>query len=174
MRSRSREFSSSLKNRKKEKLKTPIKEANEFEYQESTKRSASESSKPQTRSRRATSNGNSVKVKVSHERRFFNLREDSIILAYWLEHKQNSTTIKISNILSKELTHSAEAIRDRIKRYLSRLSNFDHEYILDEAEVRNLKTFAITESVLMHRNSLVIFFTLKIPKKANHLLGVES
>lgn len=68
-------------------------------------------------------------------KKHFNVFEDSIILAYWLEHKLRMTTLKISNELQRLVGHSAESIRDRIKRYLSRLNNFDQAFLIEEAKV---------------------------------------
>lgn len=71
------------------------------------------------------------------ERKAFNLREDSTILSYWLQQKSLKPLFQIAQKISESMgfSHSAEAIIDRIKKYLSKLTNFDHEYIIDESQV---------------------------------------
>lgn len=105
--------------------------------QESTRRSASETSGLLTKmplevSRRGT---NGSRDKCMYESQFFTIREDNMILNYWLQKKGSQPVDQISQTIAQELPHTAESIRDRIKQYLSRLSNFDHEYIMDESMV---------------------------------------
>ena len=69
------------------------------------------------------------------DRDFFSLKEDSIIINYWLQNKTIKTVDTISESLTGIVLHSSKSISDRIKRYLSKLSNFDHEYIIDESQV---------------------------------------
>jgi hypothetical protein len=69
------------------------------------------------------------------DRKFFTVKEDSSILSYLKEHKDSMTSRGIAENLSKRLKHSLESIRDRIKRFLSKLRPLDEKYIADEAKV---------------------------------------
>lgn len=69
------------------------------------------------------------------DRKFFTVHEDSTILSYLNEHKDSMTSRGIAESLSKKLKHSLESIRDRIKRFLSKLRPLDEKYIADEAKV---------------------------------------
>jgi hypothetical protein len=76
----------------------------------------------------------SAVVKLA-DRKFFTVQEDSTILTYLNEHKDSMTSRAIAENLSKKLKHSLESIRDRIKRFLSKLRPLDEKYIADEAKV---------------------------------------
>lgn len=126
-----------LAKRKPASRESASKEIRKSDIQDSTRRSVSDLSASHTRLQRTRSKrcADDSRDRVFQERRFFTLSEDSIILCHWLQHKGAKTVIQISQTLSRELPHSTESIRDRIKRYLSRVSNFDQEYIIDEATV---------------------------------------
>ena len=70
------------------------------------------------------------------ERKFFKAKEDALILTEWREKKNKTSSRAICDQLAKEIDHSSESIRDRIKRYLSRLSQFDEGFLIDQAKVR--------------------------------------
>ena len=69
------------------------------------------------------------------KRKFFTAKEDALILTKWLEKKNKDSSRAISDALAKEIDHSSESIRDRIKRYLSRLSQVDEGFLIDQAKV---------------------------------------
>lgn len=76
----------------------------------------------------------SAAVKLA-DRKFFTVKEDSVILVYLKEHRDSMTSRAIAQKLSKKLKHSVESIRDRIKRFLSKLRLIDEMCIADEAKV---------------------------------------
>jgi hypothetical protein len=76
----------------------------------------------------------SAAVKLA-DRKFFTVKEDSVILVYLKEHRDSMTSRAIAQKLSKKLKHSLESIRDRIKRFLSKLRLVDEMCIADEAKV---------------------------------------
>lgn len=69
------------------------------------------------------------------DRKFFTVQEDSSIISYLKDHKDSMTSRAIAEKLSKKLKHSLESIRDRIKRFLSKIRPMDEQYIADEAKV---------------------------------------
>jgi hypothetical protein len=69
------------------------------------------------------------------DRKFFSVKEDQTILEYVKQQKDSLTSRSIAENLAKKLKHSAESIRDRIKRFLSRLRPIDELYIAEEAKV---------------------------------------
>lgn len=108
--------------------KTPTKDhKNSFEEQSSIKK----------RSRRLSSEASTERsINLAQTRNFFTLHEDGLIVSYWLQNQSSKSVAAISKQLCAVVPgHSKEAIRDRIKRYLSKLNNFDKEYILDESSV---------------------------------------
>lgn len=75
------------------------------------------------------------------DRKFFTVQEDSTILSYLNEHKDSLTSRAIAENLSKKLKHTVESIRDRIKRFLSKLRPLDEKYIAEEAKVFSVLSF---------------------------------
>lgn len=69
------------------------------------------------------------------DRKFFTVQEDSTILAFMKEKKDTLSSRAIAETLSKKLNHSLESVRDRIKRFLSKLKLSDEQYIIEEAKV---------------------------------------
>jgi hypothetical protein len=69
------------------------------------------------------------------DRKFFTVVEDAEILTYYQKNNSTMTSRSISENLSKKIKHSLESIRDRIKRFISRLRPKDEEYIKEEAKV---------------------------------------
>lgn len=68
-------------------------------------------------------------------RKYFNVEEDWTILRMYNAKKDEMSTRDISDELAGKMTHTSESIRDRIKRYISKLSNLDSELLKEEAEV---------------------------------------
>ena len=58
-------------------------------------------------------------------RKYFKVSEDWAILQAWTAGKGKQTTRNISDQVAKKIDHSSESVRDRIKRYLSKISTFD-------------------------------------------------
>lgn len=69
------------------------------------------------------------------DRKFFTVKEDQTILEYVKQHKDSLTSRAIADNLAKKLKHSSESIRDRVKRFLSKLRPIDEQYIAEEAKV---------------------------------------
>lgn len=65
----------------------------------------------------------------------FTLAEDSMILSFWLQKKLEFTVRRVSDELAKILQRPSEEIKNRITFNLSKLPNFDHEFLFDEAAV---------------------------------------
>lgn len=73
-------------------------------------------------------------VKLS-DRNFFTVSDDNTILQYYNEFKNKLTSRVLAENLSKKVKHSTESIRDRIKRFLSRIRLPDERYIYEESKV---------------------------------------
>lgn len=67
-------------------------------------------------------------------RTFFTVREDATILAM-MRQNPNDTYSSMATALEKRINHSSESIRDRIKRYLSKLTKRDEKTIIDANQV---------------------------------------
>lgn len=80
------------------------------------------------------------------DRKFFTVQEDCTILNYVKDHKDTLSSRQIAENLSKKLKHSVESIRDRIKRFLSKLRPIDQQYIVDQAKVSFELSFSIQTS----------------------------
>jgi hypothetical protein len=70
------------------------------------------------------------------ERKFFTVGEDQQILAVLKSLGASKTSREIAETISKKMSHSVESIRDRIKRFLTRIRPVDEAYIAEEAKVR--------------------------------------
>lgn len=70
------------------------------------------------------------------DRKYFTVAEDNAILHYYHQHKASQTSRGIAEALAKRVKHSVESIRDRIKRFLSRVQPADQTLIHEEAKVR--------------------------------------
>lgn len=77
------------------------------------------------------------------DRKFFTVQEDCTILNYVKDQKDTLSSRQIAEHLSKKLKHSVESIRDRIKRFLSKLRPIDQQYIVDQAKVSFELSFSI-------------------------------
>ena len=77
------------------------------------------------------------KYKPNHfeERKFFTVEEDYAILNLYQKDSQKKSTREIAEELSSKISHTQESIRDRIKRYISKLSSLDSELLKDAAKV---------------------------------------
>lgn len=69
------------------------------------------------------------------DRKFFTVQEDCTILTYFKLHEADMTSRNIAESLAKKVKHSVESIRDRIKRFLSKLRPIDEQFIKNEAQV---------------------------------------
>lgn len=76
-----------------------------------------------------------IKKNKFSERKYFNVEEDWTILKYWSSNIEELSTREISDNLSERIDHSSESIRDRIKRYISKLKKVDRELLEEEAKV---------------------------------------
>ena len=70
------------------------------------------------------------------DRRFFTVWEDNTILQHFKAFEGAKPSRLIADELSKKMNHTVESIRDRIKRFLSRIRPSDEAYIAEEAKVR--------------------------------------
>lgn len=77
------------------------------------------------------------KYKPNHfeERKFFTVEEDYAILNLYQKDNSKKSTREIAEELSSKISHTQESIRDRIKRYISKLSSLDSELLKDAAKV---------------------------------------
>lgn len=74
--------------------------------------------------------------KSKAKRRYFTVREDWTIISFIKKHpelKATSAAKKLGNMLNR----SSESIRDRAKRYLTKISAKDQKKIQTAAKVRN-------------------------------------
>jgi len=76
-----------------------------------------------------------VKKNKFSDRKYFTVSQDWSILSYWRDNRGEVSTREISDNLSEEMEHSSESIRDRIKRYISKLKRIDETLIEEEAKV---------------------------------------
>lgn len=60
-----------------------------------------------------------------------------------MKENPNDTFSSLSVILSFKMNHSSESIRDRMKRYLSRLTKRDDKVIIDANQVKNFSVFGV-------------------------------
>jgi hypothetical protein len=80
-------------------------------------------------------------VKAS-ERKFFTVGEDHQIITVLKSLGDSKTSREIAETISKKMNHSVESIRDRIKRFLTRIRPVDEAYIAEEAKVLSKLFFA--------------------------------
>ena len=74
-------------------------------------------------------------TKSENPRKFYTVYEDNRIYKVWQQGtKNNSTVSDISKNLAKELGRSEESVRDRIKRYLSKLNSGDESRLVSAAK----------------------------------------
>lgn len=73
-------------------------------------------------------------IKVA-DRKYFTVAEDNAILHYFNQNKSRLTSRAIAEALAKKVKHSVESIRDRIKRFLSRIQPADQILIHEESKV---------------------------------------
>ena len=84
-------------------------------------------------------------------RKYFKVSEDWLILSTWKGKTAEQTSREISDTLSTKMEHTSESIRDRVKRYLSRLSTFDEQQLEEESKV--------TTYFLYHMGANPFFFS---------------
>ena len=87
----------------------------------------------------------SKKKTTTRKKHWFTVQEDAVILKYLREHSGKKTKSEISKNLAEQLKLSSESIRDRIKRYYSKLVAAHQNAIENAASVRNyfIKNFFI-------------------------------
>ena len=74
-----------------------------------------------------------VLTRTPAKRKFYTIREDSMILQK-ISNLGKKSKAEVLNELAKELDRSYESLRDRIKRYLGRLSSNGKKEILKHAK----------------------------------------
>lgn len=79
---------------------------------------------------------NKQKKNKMAERKFFSVREDAQILKAWRKDHLKESSRSISDKLAERFEHTSESIRDRIKRYISKLSQFDEKFLIEQAKVK--------------------------------------
>ena len=85
-----------------------------------------------------------IKQNKFKERKYFRVSEDWEVLKYWGSNLGDLSVREISDNLSEKIDHSSESIRDRIKRYISKLKSYDKTLLEQEAEVCFNLSFCIT------------------------------
>ena len=78
----------------------------------------------------------SASKKTTRKKHWFTVQEDAVILKYLREHSGKKTKSEISKNLGEQLKLSSESIRDRIKRYYSKLVAAHQNAIENAASVR--------------------------------------
>jgi hypothetical protein len=104
------------------------------EHSEQQRGATPSKSAPKAEPRSSISRIQRSQIKLA-DRKFFTVKEDQTILDYVRQHSDTLTSRAIADNLSKKLKHSSESIRDRIKRFLSKLRPIDEQYISEEAKV---------------------------------------
>lgn len=84
----------------------------------------------------ATASSEERSLHTEHTGEHFTLYEDSLILTTYLAEKHSRPTDKIATELAETTGgHTAEQISERIMECLEGLSNWDKEFIIEQAEV---------------------------------------
>jgi repressor of nif and glnA expression len=83
------------------------------------------------------------------ERKFFTVAEDHTIMVYLRENEAKLSSRAIAENIAKKVKHTVESVRDRIKRFLSRLRQIDEKYIAEVAryawaQIRPIRTTTCT------------------------------
>ena len=76
-----------------------------------------------------------VKKNRFKDRKYFNVEQDWKILSYWRDNQGKVSTREIADTLAEEIDHSSESVRDRIKRYISKMKVADQDLLEKEAKV---------------------------------------
>jgi hypothetical protein len=80
----------------------------------------------------------SKKSTTTRKKHWFTVQEDAVILKYLREHSGKKTKSEISKNLADQLRLSSESIRDRIKRYYSKLVAAHQNAIENAANVKSI------------------------------------
>ena len=72
--------------------------------------------------------------RTPQKRSYYTIGQDAIIMDRLANMKQENTITELANDLSNQFGKSHESIRDRIKRYLKKLSPADQKIVLKEAK----------------------------------------
>jgi len=115
-------------------------------------------------SRTETKNTQPVIKNKFKERKYFKVKEDWAILDFYNENKDKLSSREISEQISTKIDHSGESIRDRIKRYMAKLSTFDTELMKQEQEVSLLSILylMIESSINNCRKTLIFMLTSQL------------
>ena len=68
------------------------------------------------------------------QRRFYTVGQDAIVIQRLQSMKKDDTQTQLAKELSVEFGRSVESIRDRMKRYIKKLSPADQKEVLKEAK----------------------------------------
>jgi len=109
--------------------KTPTKSQNVTPNKMSTRKSGNVSRQP-TPNKASKKTRKIYKSNPMAERTHYTVREDAITLITMKQNPNETQTIMCQK-LAEILNHSSESIRDRIKRYLSKLSKRDEKVIIE-------------------------------------------
>ena len=99
------------------------------------KQNKPEEEKKQTPNKLVEEKRKNYKPNKFNERKYFNVEEDHTIQKLYVLKKDSLSTRDIADQLAGKMTHTAESIRDRIKRYISKLSVLDIDLLKEEAKV---------------------------------------
>lgn len=87
---------------------------------------------PKTKSKSRTPSKSSAK-KVSKARNYFTVSEDWTILEFTKRNSEVKTTV-VAKTMAQKLGRSSESIRDRLKKYLTKINEKDHSKIQKAAK----------------------------------------
>ena len=93
----------------------------------------------QTPTKRKSIRKTPVKKNLFKDRKFFTVEQDWQILSSFNKNFGVITTREIADDLSEKLNHSSESVRDRIKRYISKLKKVDQTLLEQEAKVSHVE-----------------------------------
>lgn len=134
------------------------------DYSENKKEATPNKSAQKTEPRSSISRIQRSQVRLV-DRKFFNVKEDHVILEYIRQHKDTLTSRSIADNLSKKLKHSSESIRDRVKRFLSKLRPIDELYIAEEAKVNFFSLYIFHANLIYRLTPTIMSTTQRRPTK---------
>ena len=73
-------------------------------------------------------------MRTPQKRSYYTIGQDSIIMERLANLKKENTITELASDLAQEFGKTQESIRDRIKRYLKKLSPADQKVVLKEAK----------------------------------------
>lgn len=121
------------------------------------------------------------KVPRTSKKNYFRIEEDVKLLQYWNRKKDSMNMNDICNELSSCAGRSAEALRDRLKRYLVLLSQDDVRILINHSKVSSLHFHSflilifdfikILDSMINSNYKKLLLILLKL--KINNLLTLN-